>query len=180
VLSNGFRNVVLYKVQTNKRKPFELYIQHCNAIVITIRYSLPYCLMRFPYLHTCIQFIPSRCQCITNSARRFQYQRASVVCYITDVTLSRMTQAQVSSSTSRIKQCHSDSWAGNHLGSRILHWVLVERTKSSNIVCLYIPFDHPGKRGRRVQCVFQIGSDMWICIRYKQTKANEKPFQLYI
>jgi len=30
-----------------------------------------------------------------------------------------------------------------------------------------------------MQSLVEIGSEMWICIRYRQTKRNKNPFQLY-
>jgi len=64
---------------------------HVIICIIAIHYSLSSCLIRFPYLHTCIPFTSPRCLCIIHSARHFQYERKSVICYITDITLSRMT-----------------------------------------------------------------------------------------
>jgi hypothetical protein len=65
-----------------------------NATAVAINYSLPSCLIRFPYLHTCILFTSPRCLCITHNARHFNVQVSSVtsrmtlgangLCYITD------------------------------------------------------------------------------------------------
>jgi len=54
------------------------------AIAIAIHYSLPSCLIRFPYGHACIPFPSPRCLCVIHSAGHLQYERAIVVCYITD------------------------------------------------------------------------------------------------
>jgi len=79
------------------------------AIAIEIYYSLPSCLIRFPYGHACIPFPSSRCLCVTHSAGHLQYERAIVVCYITDDSWRKCRLlyhgwllAQVSSARSRI------------------------------------------------------------------------------
>jgi len=41
-------------------------------IAIAIPYSLASCLIRFPFLHTCIPFTSPSFVCIIHSARRFQ------------------------------------------------------------------------------------------------------------
>ena len=71
---------------TNKEKQTQIHLSFiCKiAIAIAIHYSLPSCLIRFPYGHACILFYSPRCLCITHSARHLQYERTIVVCYITD------------------------------------------------------------------------------------------------
>jgi hypothetical protein len=72
-------SVVCYNIFTTLEKlPLE-----SNAIAFVIQNSLSSCPIGFPYLHTCIPFTSPRCVCITHST--------SVVCYITDIRLSRMT-----------------------------------------------------------------------------------------
>jgi len=41
-------------------------------MAIAIPYSLASCLIRFPFLHTCIPFTSRRSLCITHSGRYFQ------------------------------------------------------------------------------------------------------------
>jgi hypothetical protein len=61
------------------------------------------------------------------------------------------------------------------------HWLLTEEVEKGQILCVHTyPTTSFRQRGRRVQSSAEIGSEMWICIRYKQTKTNKKPFQIYI
>jgi len=47
-----------------------------HVIIVTIAIAIPYllasCLIRFPFLHTCIPFTSPRFLCITYSARHLQ------------------------------------------------------------------------------------------------------------
>jgi hypothetical protein len=53
-----------------------------------------------------------------------------------------------------------------------------------SIHTLRIPANEGGGGGKRVRNSVEIASEMWICIRYKQTneqtKTNKKLFNLYI
>jgi hypothetical protein len=69
---------------TNKEVRTKIHLSFIYKIAIAVHYSLPFCLNRFPYGHACIPFPSPRCLCITHSARHLQYERAIVVCYITD------------------------------------------------------------------------------------------------
>jgi len=89
VLYDRFRNVALYEVKKAKRTK----IHFSFVYKIAIHYSLPSCLIRFPYGHACIPFHSPRCLCVTHStghrsfsigAGHLQYERTMVVCYITD------------------------------------------------------------------------------------------------
>jgi hypothetical protein len=169
---------------TNKEKRTKIHLSFIYETAIAIHYSLPSCLIRFPYGHACIPFYSPRCLCITHGARHLQYKRAIVVCYVTD-----------------------DSWCKRHLLDHVCNAVAMtlgpaamlcpgfctgswqkrsERSKRvkycGSIHTLQTPLE---ERGRRVQSSVAIGSEMWICIRYKkdgnkQTETNKKPFHLYI
>ena len=85
---------------------------------------------------------------------------------------------KVSSARSRIKRCHNESWTGSHVVPRILHSILTE--EGENVEKGQILWVHAyrktssRRRGRRVQSSVEVGSEMWICIRYKQTNKNEQ------
>jgi len=66
-----------------------------------------------------------------------------------------------------------DSWAGSHLVPRILHWPLTEKVEKGQILWVHIyPTTSSRPRGRCVQSLVQIGSEMWICISSKQTNKH--------
>ena len=69
---------------------------------------------------------------------------------------------------------------------RILHWLLTENENVQKDQIFWVhTYDLLQTKGRRVQSMVEIGSEMLICIRYKQinkqTKQKRKnPFYLYI
>ena len=85
--------------------------------------------------------------------------------------------AQMSSARSRIKRCRNDSWAGSHVVPRLLHWILTEEVeKIEKCQILWVHTYHTTssrRKGRRVQSLVEIGSEMWICIN-KETDKNEQ------
>ena len=92
-------------------------------------------------------------------------QRVSVVCYITDIRLSRMTLG-----ANVVCYITNDSWAGSHVVPRILHWLLTEEVEKAPILWVHTyPTVSSRSRGRCVRNLVPIGSEMWICIRYRQT-----------
>jgi hypothetical protein len=72
------------------------------------------------------------------------------------------------------------SSTGSHFVPRILHSLPMKIEKVEKGQTFSDHTVSSRRRGRSVQSMVQIGSEMWICIRYKQTKTNKKPFQLYI
>ena len=77
--------------------------------------------------------------------------------------------AQVSSARWRIWRCCNDSWAGSHFVPRILHWLLTEEVEKDQILWVHTYHKTSSRRrGRRVQSLVEIGSEMWICIRYRK------------
>jgi len=80
------------------------------------------------------------------------------------------------------------SCAGSHFVPRILYSLPTKKVKKVEKGQTFS--DHiytmvsSRRRGRCVQSLVQIGSEMLICIRYKLTnkpiKTNKKPFQLYV
>jgi hypothetical protein len=114
-------------------------------------------------------------------------RRASVVCYITDITLSRMTlgasvsllnhgyNAVADDSWRKCRLLHhgynavaDNSWVGSHLVPRILHWLLtekVEKIKKGKMLWVHTYSTTSSRpRGRCVQSLVQIDSKMWICV----------------
>jgi hypothetical protein len=70
-----------------------------------------------------------------------------------------------------------DSWAGSRLVPGFLHWLLREEVEKGQILWVHTyPTASSRPKRRRVQSLVEIGSEMWICIRYKQTKTNKKHF----
>jgi len=71
-----------------------------------------------------------------------------------------------------------DCWAVSHLVPRILHWLLteeVEKVEKGQILWVHTYPTTPSRpRGRCVQSLVQIGSEMWICIRNKQTNKQKR------
>jgi len=60
---------------------------------------------------------------------------------------------------------------------------MTEEVEKGQILWVHTyPTTSSRRRGRRVQISVEIGSEMWICIRYKETNKNEqKPISsLYI
>jgi len=55
--------------RTKVRKVLLYHLYKCNATASAIHYSLPYRLIRFPFLHTRIPFTSPRFQCVTHRAR---------------------------------------------------------------------------------------------------------------
>jgi len=85
---------------------------------------------------------------------------------ITDITLSRMTRA------------------GSHFVPRIRHTLPTRKVKKvekvKHLWTIHTLRSLPDQGGRCVQSLVQIGSEMWICIRYKQTnKQTNKLSALY-
>ena len=74
----------VWGAKKEKRTRIHLSFIYKTVIAIAVHYSLPSCLIRFPYGHACIPFSSPRCLCVTQRARHLQYERAIVVCYITD------------------------------------------------------------------------------------------------
>jgi hypothetical protein len=146
-------------------------------VVITataIPYSLASCLVRFPFLHTRIPFTSPRFYALP----------------IVHDTSSK--NAKVSSATTSFPWCHTntsenhgyntvaeDFCADSHFAPRIRHPLPTKKSRkdrkgqtSSDHIC---PMVSSRPRGRCVQSLVQIGSEIWICIMYKQTNI-----QLYI
>jgi len=147
------------------------------ATGIAIHYSLPSCLVRFPYGYACIPFSSSRCLC---KALAVQTRKCRLLYH-------GWLLEQESSARSRIERCCNGSWASSHNVPRILHWLLTEEVEKGQILWVHTyPTTSLRRRGRRVQNSAEIGSEIWICIRCKkqtnkkQTKTNKKPFYLYI
>jgi len=69
-----------------------------------------------------------------------------------------------------------DSCTGSHLLSWNRHALSTKKGKKVEKGQTFWVHTYPmvssRPRGRYVQSLVQIGSEMWICIRYKQTKAN--------
>jgi hypothetical protein len=66
------------------------------------------------------------------------------------------------------------SCAGSHVVPRILHSLPPKKVKKLEHT---YPKVSSRQSGRCVQSLVQIGSEIWICMRYKQTNKNEqKPF----
>jgi hypothetical protein len=80
------------------------------------------------------------------------------------------------------------SFAGSHVVPRIQHSFSAKKVKkvekSQSFSDRTCPTVSSRRRGRYVQILIQIVSEMWICIKYKQTnkqtKTNKKSFQLYV
>ena len=82
----------------------------------------------------------------------------SVVCYNMDITLSQWLLG-------RQPHCAQDSALVPHRRGR----------KESNVVGPYIHHTTSSiRRGKRVQSLVEIGSEMWICIRYKERGTNKR------
>jgi len=137
----------------------------CNAVASAIHYSLPSRLIRFPFLHTCIPFTSPRFLCITHSAR-----------HVRDVTPTRAaSRIERSSGGDWLRQpssAHQQALAPDKIrrkGGKVeILWVHTYRTTSSR------------PRGRRVQSLVQIGSEMWICVSsYKQTNKHSTLYIRY-
>jgi len=119
--------------------------------------------------------------------QRKTLQSASVVCYITDIRLSRMTPGAnvvcyITDDSWRkcrlldhgYNAVRNDSWAGSHVVPKILHWLVTEEVEKGQI--LWVHTYHTTscrRRGRRVRSSVEIGSEMWICIRYTQTNKEK-------
>jgi hypothetical protein len=82
-IGSGVWICMRYK-QRKKRTKIHVSFIYKISIAIAIYYSLPSCLIRFPYGHACIPFSSPRCLCITHSSRHLQYECAIVICYIMD------------------------------------------------------------------------------------------------
>jgi len=78
------------------------------------------------------------------------------------------------------------SCAGSHVVPRILHSLPTMEVKKVEKGQTFSDHTYPTvssrRRGRCVQSLVQIDSEMWICIRYKQTNKNKQKFisALYI
>jgi len=57
--------------------------------------------------------------------------------------------APVSSTRSRIKRCRNDSWAGNHVVPRILHWILTEQVEKVEKCQIFWVYTYPTTSSRR-------------------------------
>ena len=70
------------------------------------------------------------------------------------------------------------SSVGSHVVPRILHSLPTKKVKKVEKGQTFSDHTYPTvssrRRGRCVQSLVQIGSEMWICIRYKQTNKNEQ------
>ena len=115
---------------------------------------------------------------------------------ITEITLSQMNlgkcrllQRDVTLNTCKnhgYNAAAEVSCAGSHVVPRILHSLPSKKVKKVEKGQTFSNHTYPTvssrRTGRCVQSLFQIGSEMWICKRYQQTKkkTNKKPFQLYI
>jgi hypothetical protein len=117
---------------------------------------------------------------IVNEYSVLFYNFLRVVYALHTVQDTSTKNAKVSSATSRIYAVADDSWADSHLVSRILNWLLteeVEKFEKGQILWVHTyPTTSSRPRGRRVQNLVEIGSEMWICIRYKQTNTNKNHF----
>jgi hypothetical protein len=75
------------------------------------------------------------------------------------------------------------SCAGSHVVPRILHSLPTKKVKNVGKGQTFSDHTYPTvsarRRGRCVRSLVRIGSEI-VTIRYKQTKTNKKPFQLYI
>jgi hypothetical protein len=92
-------------------------------------------------------------------------QSTSVICYITDIKLSRMTLDASVVCYHGYNAVANDSWAGSHLVPRILHCLLTEKAEKvekGQIFWVHTYPTTPRRRGRRVQRSVEIGSEMWI------------------
>jgi hypothetical protein len=135
-------------------------------------YSLLSCLIRFSPLHTCFPFtsprffmIYPRCNTLSKNAQlsqqRYFRDVALTPARITDITLSRTTLCASS---------HFLSWNGHSLATKKVK--KVEKVKK-NWVHTY-PTVSSRPRG-----LVRISSEMWICIKYKQTNKQKEKIQLY-
>jgi len=70
------------------------------------------------------------------------------------------------------------SCAGNHVVPRILYSLPTKKVKKVEKSQTFSDHTYPTvssrRRGRCVQSLVQIGSEIWICIRYKQTNKHEQ------
>jgi hypothetical protein len=113
---------------------------------------------------------------------------------ITDITLSRMIRGKCRLLKTSFPCRHTNtlknneynavvevSCAGNHVVPRILHSLPTRKVKKVENGQTFSDHKYPTvssrRRGRYVQSLVQIGSEMWTCIRYKQTN---KLLSLYI
>jgi len=123
---------------TNKGKRTKIHLSFIYkiAISIAVHYSLPSCLIRFPYGHAYIPFSSRRCLCITHSARHLQYEPAFVVCYFTDDSWRkcRLLDHGYNGYNTVAMTCARDSELAPDRRSR-------KGRKGSNIVGPYIPYD---------------------------------------
>jgi len=123
-----------------KQRKTKTHLSFIYKIAIAIHYSLPSCLIRFPYRHACIPFSSPRCLHMTHSARHLQYKRAIVICYITDNSWRKchlldheynavaMTLVRQQPSCAQVSALARDG-----KGQKV--------QKGSNIVGPYIPYD---------------------------------------
>jgi len=108
---------------------------------------------------------------------------------ITDITLSRMSlgkcrllQRDVTLNTCKnhgYNAAAEVSCAGSHVVPRILHSFPTKKVKKVEKGQTFSDRTYPTvfskPRGRCAQSLVQIGSEMWICIRYKYPTVSSKP-----
>ena len=170
-------------------------------IAIAIPYSLASCLIRFPFLHTCIPFTSPLFYALpivhdtssknaklssatmsfpwrhTNTSKNHGYKAvANDSCRMRNCRLLRhfrdviLTAARITDITLSRMIC-----AGSHFVPRIWHSLLTKKVKKDRKVKHFrtihntYPTVSSKRRGRYVQSLVQLGSEMWIYIGYKQT-----------
>jgi len=141
-------------------------------IVITVPYSLAFCLIRFPFFYT------------------HAFRSLHGVLYALPIVHDTVSKnAQVSPATTSFPWRHTNtcknhgynavvevSCAGSHVVPRILHPLPTKKVKKVEKCQTFSDHTYPRvssrPRGRCVQSLVQIGSEMWIRIRYKQTNKQ--------
>jgi hypothetical protein len=141
-------------------------------IASVVHYSLPSSVIRFPYGHAFILFFSPRYVRITHIARHLQYERAVVVCSLTDDSWRKCRL--LDHGYNAVAVTHGP---GSHVMPRTLHWLLTEdmgKVKKGQILLVHTYRTTSSRlRGRRVQSSVEIGSEMWICVRYKKGRNKQ-------
>jgi len=139
------------------------YLYNCNAIAIANHCSFPSCLIGFPFLHTCNPFTSPCLLCITHSA--LSSAKKSCPWRHTNTCRNEGYNAVADDLRRQPSSDQDSALAPDRRGRKDqILWVHTHPTVSSR------------PRGRCVQSMVQIGLEMWICIRYKQTNKQNFSF----
>jgi hypothetical protein len=139
-------------------------------IAIAIPYSLSSCFIRFPFLHTCNPFNSPRFVCITHSDNT-----SSKNAKLSSAT--SLPWRHTNTSTTHGYNAVADDLRRQPFRAEDSALVTDEEGRKgrkgqtfSDHTCPTVSFR---QTGRYVQSLVQIGSEMWICIRYKETNKQK-------